>query len=286
MKNIMIIDDDPSIVKMLSMIIDNNNLGNVTMTLKSGEYAVDEILFAKPDIVLIDLLLPVLDGIKIISNSRAKNFKGKFIMISQVEDDLMISNAYREGTIFYISKPINANEVTSIIKEVSRVIDLENSVSIIQAALKTFDVTLPSLDVKEHSLDSKISFVFNELGISSESGSDDLRAVIAAIIKQRESTRDSSYQLQDIYMSISKDSNARTFEQRIRRIIIKTFMNLAELGYDDYYNPIFCEYASLLFDIKQVKMEIRRIDDPSKEKGKTNVKKFLEGIIAKISKWF
>lgn len=284
MKNIMIIDDDPSIVKMLSMIIETNNLGNIIMTLSSGEYAVDELLFAKPDIVLIDLLLPISDGIKIISKSRKKGFSGKFIMISQVEDDLMISNAYREGTLFYISKPINSNEVSSIIKEVSRVIDLENSVSIIQAALKTFDSVKPNYENNALSLDSKISSVFNDLGISSESGADDLRAVIKEIMKQREITRDSSYQLQDIYETTSKGSNTRTFEQRIRRIIIKTFMNIAELGHDDYYNPIFSEYASLLFDIKQVKMEIRRIDDSTKEKGKTNVKKFLEGIIAQVSK--
>jgi len=284
MKNIMIIDDDPSIVKMLSMIVETNSLGNVVMTLSSGEYAVDEILFAKPDIVLIDLLLPVSDGIKIISNAKANNFAGKFIMISQVEDDLMISNAYREGTLFYISKPINSNEVSSIIREVSRVIDLENSVSIIQAALKTFDVSSLTQNKPPVSLDSKISSIFSDIGISSEPGVDDLRIVIKEIIKQREITRDPSYHLQSIYETTTTGLNARTFEQRIRRIIIKAFMNIAELGHSDYYDPTFSEYASLLFDMKQVKIEIRRIDGNSKEKGKTNVKKFLEGIIAKLNK--
>lgn len=283
MKNIMIIDDDPSIVKMLSMITETNNLGNVIMTLSSGEHAVDEILFAKPDIVLIDLLLPVLDGIKIISNSKSKGFTGKFIMISQVEDDNMISNAYGEGTLFYISKPINSNEVSSIIREVSRVIDLENSVSMIQDALKTFGANSPLIQNSKVSLDSKINLVFNDLGISSESCADDLKLVIKEIIKQREIRRDSSYHLQSIYETISMNSNTRTFEQRIRRIIIKAFMNIAELGHSDYYDPTFSEYSTLLFDIKQIKIEIRRIDDDSKEKGKTNVKKFLEGIIAKVN---
>lgn len=284
MKNIMIIDDDPSIVKMLSMIIETNKLGNVIMTLSSGEHAVDEILFAKPDIVLIDLLLPVLDGIKIIANTKSKDFNGKFIMISQVEDSLMISNAYREGTFFYISKPINSNEVSSIIREVSRVIDLENSVSVIQAALKTFDINAPTSTKQKLSLDAKINSIFSEIGISSESGADDLRIVIKEIIHQREITKDSSYHLQSIYEIVTDNTNTRTFEQRIRRIIIKAFMNLAELGHSDYYDPTFSEYASLLFDMKQIKIEIRRIEGNSGEKGKTNVKKFLEGIITKVHK--
>lgn len=286
MKKIMIIDDDPSIVKMLSIIIEDNNLGKVVTTLYSGEYAVEEILFIQPDIVLIDLLLPISDGIKIIKESKNGDFNGKFIMISQVEDHQMISRAYSEGTLFYISKPINSNEVISIVREVSRVIDLEKSVAIIQGALRNFSTGDDNTN-KESSFgqyNKKIDNVFSDLGIGTESGVDDLRAVLHEIIKYRKLHNDNSYQLQDIYTQVSGEENNRTVEQRIRRVIIKAFSNIAELGYEDYYNPIFAEYSSLLFDIKQVRIEMRRINDKDKPKGKTNVKKFIEGIIAKINK--
>lgn len=282
MKTIMIIDDDPSIVKMLSMIVNENSLGKVSATLSSGEHAVDEILFYRPDIVLIDLLLPVKDGIKIIQTLKAKQFKGKFIMISQVEDAHMISNAYKEGTLFYISKPINANEVISIIREVSRVIDLEYSVAIIQGALMPLSKA-PSVDPKID-VHNRLNQVLVELGISSESGIEDLKAVLFDIMKQKNSNVEGSYQLQQSYENISNGQNARTVEQRIRRVINKAFVYLVEIGYDDPYHPVFQEYAGLLFDLKQIKMEIRRVDDEYRPKGKVNIKRFIEGVLAIMNK--
>lgn len=282
MKTIMIIDDDPSIVKMLSMIVDENSLGKVSATLSSGEHAVDEILFYRPDIVLIDLLLPVKDGIKIIQTLKAKQFKGKFIMISQVEDAHMISNAYKEGTLFYISKPINANEVISIIREVSRVIDLEYSVAIIQGALMPLSKT-PSIDPKID-VHNRLNQILVELGISSESGIEDLKAVLFDIMKQKNANVEGSYQLQQSYENISNGQNARTVEQRIRRVINKAFIYLVEIGYDDPYHPVFQEYAGLLFDLKQIKMEIRRVDDEYRPKGKVNIKRFIEGVLAIMNK--
>jgi len=281
-KTIMIIDDDPSIVKMLSMIVDDGKLGRVVATLKSGEYAVDEVLFYKPDIVLIDLLLPVMDGIKIMHALRQKGYQGKFIMISQVEDERMVSRAYEEGTLFYLSKPINSNEVKSIIREVARVIDLENSVAIIQGALRPLSGETKTVSrVDNNDLMNK---VFIELGISAESGIEDLRAVLFDVMKQKAYRTDGSYQLQESYSNISGDQNARTVEQRIRRVITKAFNYMAELGYDDPYHPLFQEYAGLLFDLKQIKQEIRRIDDSSKPKGKINIKRFIEGILAIMNK--
>ncbi|MBF4692662.1 DNA-binding domain-containing protein [Fusibacter ferrireducens] len=282
MKTIMIIDDDTTIIKMLSMIIESNQLGKVSATLESGEYAVDEVLFYKPDILLIDLLLPVKDGIKIIQDLKAKQYSGKFIMISQVEDEQMISKAYKEGTLFYISKPINANEVVSLIREVSRVIDLERSVAIIHGAL----MPLVKESTEERKIDvySRMDQILVELGISSESGAEDLKAVLMDIMKQKSLSPEGFYQLQQSYENIAKGQNARTVEQRIRRVINKAFMHIVEMGYDDLYHPIFQEYASLLFDLKQVRMEIRRIDDRDKPKGKVNIKRFIEGVLAVMNK--
>jgi two-component system response regulator YcbB len=41
------------------------------------------------------------------------------------------------------------------------------------------------------------------------------------------------------------------------------------------------EYSSVLFDFKQVKQEIRYIENPREERGKISIRKFVEGIISK-----
>ena len=100
-----VIDDDIAICKILEQTIKKNQLGRVLSILTTGKNAKDTILKINPDIVLIDLLLPEVDGIEIVKNIIWSGYKGKVIMISQVEEGEMISNAYKSGILFYINKP-------------------------------------------------------------------------------------------------------------------------------------------------------------------------------------
>lgn len=285
----LIIDDDINIRKMLSFIIRKNSLGKVVGELDSGVQGAQEILFYNPDIVLIDLLLPVKDGIEIINLAKEEGYKGKFIMISQVEDEDMISKAYESGVIFFIKKPINSVEVINVIKGVCRNIELEKSVSLIKNAVFNIDKvenSYPKLDI-----DEQITTIFSDIGIVGGIGSDTLRKVIHRVIKLKKESDSRKYQLQDIYEDIAReenetgnrDINKKSIEQRVRRTIQKSLQTIAELGYDDYYNSKFTEYSTLLFDFKQVKQEIRYASKASKERGKINIKKFIGGVITKMN---
>lgn len=289
-KKFLIVDDDINICKMLAYLIKKNNLGRVVEELHSGQYAVDEILLFNPDIVLIDLLLPYKDGIEIINLARGRGFKGKFIMISQVEDANMISKAYQSGIIFFINKPINNIEAFNVIKGVCKTIDLEQSVALIKNAV--LDIKVPSDVVTplEESLNSQITKIFKDLGITGETGSNELKKLLFKIIKIKQISPNQKYQLQRLYESIAEEASfnnnisisKRSIEKRIRRVIQKALRNLAAHGYDDYYSLKFTEYSSLLFNYKQVKQEIKYIDNPNLEHGKISIKKFLEGFIAKL----
>lgn len=288
MNTFMIIDDDISTVKMLSNFIKANNLGKVVGELYSGEYAIEEILFYDPDIVLIDYLLPHIDGAEIITAIRTAGYKGKFIMISQIEDEAMISKAYNMGVLFFISKPINSIELINVIKNVSHSIELERSLDMIKSAL--FNVPTPSTNLVQEN--NKIESILTDLGIITDSGAHDLINLIYKIQKYKVVNPNIPYRLSEFYEEIigentendyeSLDKNIRTLEQRIRRTIQKSLNNIAEIGINDFYNPIFVEYSTLLYDLKQVKQQMRYIENPSLEKGKINIKKFIEGCIVKL----
>lgn len=283
----MIIDDDISIVKMLELIIEKHQLGTVVGTLNSGEEAVEEVLFNRPDILLIDLLLPHSDGIQVIQKLTAKGYNGKSIMISQVKDEHMISLAYEKGSMFFVSKPIKAQEIISLLREVSRIIDLERSVSLIQSALMPFQSPVeeskphkePLLEVQKYLME-----FYQLIGIANESGIKDFDEMILSIVKQKIKNTLYDYQLQELYEKNSNGLPIRTVEQRVRRLILKAFQNLSEIGYDDFYHPLFQEYGPMLFDFKQLKLEMRRIDNPDLPKGKINVKKFFDGLVMQIEK--
>ncbi|RKD21550.1 two-component system, response regulator YcbB [Caminicella sporogenes DSM 14501] len=286
----LIIDDDINMRKMLEVLIRKNNLGKIVAQLDSGEYAVEEILFYNPDIVLIDLLLPIKDGIEIINMVRKEGYEGKFIMISQVEDEEMVSKAYESGIIFFITKPLNMIEAVNVIKGVCRNIELEKSFALIKNAV--FNVDSQSKDSKSSklSLDEQITAIFADIGIVGGTGGDALRKVIHKIINFKKHNSSSIYQLQEIYDEIAKEENQngykkvnrRAIEQRVRRTIQKSLQTIAEIGCDDYYNGKFTEYSTLLFDFSQVKQEMRFVDGDTNERGKINIKKFIEGIISKL----
>lgn len=286
--NFLIIDDDINIRKILKFIIKENNLGNVIGELESGENAVQKINALSPDIVLIDLLLPIEDGISIINNTKKSDFNGKFIMISQVEDKNLITKSYESGVVFFIGKPINNIEVISVINSVKQNIELEKSITIIKSTLLNNEGSKEEMQEKFHksqSLHAEISKFFLDLGINSELGSKELFSLIINIMNEKANSKSSSYKLQAMYQDIQKDLdsnlNIKSLEQRIRRIISKSLSNIAERALEDYYDPIFCEYSSL-FDFKQIRKEMLYIQGKSKDKGKVNIKKFAEGVIDKL----
>lgn len=290
-KTFLLIDDDVNIRKMLGFLIRKNNLGRIVAELDSGEYAAQEIAFYNPDIVLIDLLLPIKDGIEIIKSTKSRGYNGKFIMISQVEDNDMVSKAYESGILFFISKPINNIEAINVIKGVCRNIELEQSVALIKNAVLNIDEVKNKKKAKVLSIDQQLTDIFTDIGIIGGTGSNDLGKIIKKILAIKKVKPSSSYRLQQIYEEIAKEEslksgesiNKRTIEQRIRRTIQKALQNIAEIGHEDFYNTKFTEYSTILFDFKQVKQEMRYIDNHREERGKIYIKKFIEGIISKLN---
>jgi two-component system response regulator YcbB len=287
-KNFLIIDDDVNIRKMLGNLIKKNNLGKVICELGSGEHAAQEIIFYNPDIVLIDLLLPIVDGIEVIKVAKEQGYKGKFIMISQVEEESLVSKAYENGIVFFISKPINSIETINVIKGMCHNIELEDSLALIKNAI--LNLNNDKGITKELFPDEQIANIFADIGISGALGSNDLIKVINKIIDIKKKNPYATYRLQEIYDDIAQEeetdtnlnSNKKALEQRIRRTIQKALKTVAEIGCDDYSSSVFMEYSTLLFDFKQVRQEMRHINNALEEPGKINTKKFIESIITKL----
>ena len=276
----MIVDDDRVVRRILAGIIENNNLGEIIGEAADGEEAEKKISVLKPDIVLMDFLLPSKDGTEVIKSLKKRGLESNFIMISQVEDHAMISQAYRNGIDFFIHKPINAIETISVISKVGESIRLRTTLEKIRSTL----VDIVDLNPKtEKDPDcQKIDFFLADIGIIGEAGSDDLRI----IIKNYDNIRQNMNSLQDLYQFLreyyqksdeKKSSDNKAIEMRIRRAIDKALRNVAALGIEDYNNEQFLRFASTLFDFAEVKKEMDFIRGTSHMGGKINIRKFIEG---------
>lgn len=272
-----IVEDDPNIILILKQIISDCKLGTVIGEATDGKTALDEISRLDPDITLVDLFIPALDGLSLVQKISGST---SAIMISQVSAKDMVGKAYEAGVKFFIQKPINAVEVRSVITNVISNIEAERKLDQIKSMFSTGSNTIPVPDDNSGnaSFDSdkedQITSVLKALGIIGENGADNIIKSVSWLIDHPNTLNE---------MSLSKFFNQfsdhpRSFEQRIRRTAAVALNNIASMGLEDYSNPIFQEYAHVLYPFKEVRSEMDGIRKKSGEHGSVNIRKFLEGL--------
>lgn len=280
---------------MLKQIILEGDMGVVIGEADNGVNAIEPILSSDPDFVLIDLLMPSLDGIETMGQLRKQGFKGHFIMISQVENKEMVGEAYEKDVEFFVHKPINRIEVQSILRKTSERFLLKKSLLTIRKSILNFEE-----EAKEESrrtIKDVVSSILNDMGIVGEVGSDD----IVTIIDMLSSKEEKSMQippLKDIYeelaaqtkfSSVEINKESKAIEQRIRRTLSIAMNNLATLGVVDYTNPEFEYYAPRYFEFSEIRALMRTIQEDNElapKKMKINVKKFLQVLYVEANEKF
>ncbi|MDF2676564.1 MAG: CheY-like receiver [Bacillota bacterium] len=273
-----IIEDDIAIIKVLENIIEDNDLGSVCGYALNGNDCISEIMSCSPDIILIDLLMPGKDGIAVVKELKSSNCNSKFIMISQVSSKDMISKAYTTGIDFFISKPINIVEVTTIIKNVIEKINYKLTLDNIKNLFKNYDGSIKIVEDLYVEKIKKIQQILNKLGMSGEKGAKDIIDICNYLIYNKKSM--SHINIYELCNELS--SNSKNMEQRIRRAINKGLSNIAYLGVEDYMNEIYITYSNSLFNFEEVKVEMDNIRGKSSSNGKINIKKFIDGLMISI----
>ncbi|SDY34030.1 response regulator [Tindallia californiensis] len=283
-----IADDDLSIQRILESIIEKHHLGFVIGTATDGKSTVNEVISLQPDIVLVDLLMPHIDGIGVVSMLNESKCNSSFIMISQVDSSDMIATAYEKGIEFFISKPINVVEVVSVIKNIKEKQSLTKMLYSFESAVKMIRGNEPVLSKSEGQdyLKANIRKVLANLGISGEAGYQDLIEILALLMKNdpqhnhyhSPKMSEAYEQLKNHYLHSGSHINTGTIEQRIRRTIKSALNNLSHRGLEDYHDDLFIRYSSLLFEFSEVRREMDFLKGKKATGGKISVRKFVDGI--------
>lgn len=273
--NFYIVEDDLSVINNLEDIIESNNLGNVCGN--SGDKTPDptEIMALAPDVVLVDFLMPNIDGIQIVSALREQGSTAKCIMISQVSNKELIMKAYNAGVDFFISKPINVIEIKRVIENITRQIEMEHTLSNIRKMFQADSTVLQEKGDRDLPA-RKLQYILNQLGMSGEKGSKDIVRV-CEYLYEHEKTSMAEENIGKLCEMLS--DNPKSMEQRIRRAIAKGMSNLANLGIEDFMNDTFTRYSSTLFSFEGIKTEMDFIRGKRTTGGKINIKKFINGLL-------
>ena len=116
-KKILIVDDEPLIVKGLKFSLEQD--GYVTVAAYDGEDAISKFNSEKPDLILLDVMLPGIDGLEVCRNIREVS-DVPIIMITAKGEDMDKILGLEYGADDYISKPFNILEVKARIKTIFR----------------------------------------------------------------------------------------------------------------------------------------------------------------------
>lgn len=111
---VLIVDDDPAIVDILYGSLKGE--GYQVFSANSGEYAVDQVRREKPDVVLLDIKMPGMDGLEVLRCIREFNKESIVIIMTGYGVIESVIEAIKEGAYDYLSKPFDLRELRSLIK--------------------------------------------------------------------------------------------------------------------------------------------------------------------------
>jgi DNA-binding response OmpR family regulator len=116
-KKILIVDDEPNIVVPLEFLMTQNNYD--VQTADTGEKALDLISTWKPDLILLDIMLPGMDGYEVCQKIRQeKEFSNtRIIFLSAMARSIDIAKGMGLSADDYITKPFANDYVVGKIKD-------------------------------------------------------------------------------------------------------------------------------------------------------------------------
>lgn len=121
MIKILIVDDEPLVrMGMRSIIAWEEHGYTIVGEAGNGVQGLEKIWECEPDIVLIDIMMPQMDGLTVIKEAKKRGFLGKFIILSCVSEIEYLQKAIRVGVSSYVLKSsVNPQEILETVEEVS-----------------------------------------------------------------------------------------------------------------------------------------------------------------------
>ena len=116
-KNILICDDAAFMRMMIKDILTKNGY-NVVGEAENGAKGVERYNELKPDLVLMDITMPEMDGIAALKAIKSLDPKAKVIMCSAMGQQAMVIESIQSGARDFIVKPFQADRVIEAVKKV------------------------------------------------------------------------------------------------------------------------------------------------------------------------
>lgn len=136
---ILIADDEVKIIQLIQELGHWEALGiDIVAVCNDGEEAYQRILELKPDIVLTDIKMPVIDGIEMIKRTKEAGIHTHFIVISGFRHFEYARSAISLGVVDYLLKPLDEEQLNKTLSKTCQLIDARNRETDTQIRLEKY----------------------------------------------------------------------------------------------------------------------------------------------------
>lgn len=124
--SVILVDDEREIIEGIIQKVDFESLGFIVVgATENGEEAFQLALKLKPDIIMSDIIMPFMDGLTLGEKLKEELPNTKMILFSGHDDLEFAHRAIKMNVVEYVLKPVNAQEIATILTNVKRQLDHE-----------------------------------------------------------------------------------------------------------------------------------------------------------------
>lgn len=116
-KKVLVIDDSPFVFKAVSKALEGTDWEVVGNAL-NGQLGLDKYVELRPDVVTLDVTMPVMDGLETAKNLVAINPNVKIVMLSAMGDETLLSEAGKYGVKHFLTKPFRPESLQEKLAEI------------------------------------------------------------------------------------------------------------------------------------------------------------------------
>lgn len=123
-KRILVVDDEETIVRLVSYNLEKE--GFCVFTADDGLAALEQVKRNSPDLLILDIMLPSIDGLEVCRRLRQENIRVPIIMLTARDTEIDKVLGLELGADDYVTKPFSPRELVARVKAILRRSDQEN----------------------------------------------------------------------------------------------------------------------------------------------------------------
>jgi DNA-binding response OmpR family regulator len=114
---ILLVDDEPDILMMLQMAFEDE--GHEVVTAANGQLGLEQLAAGAVDVVVLDMMMPIVDGWGVLEAKRASGDATPVIVVSARSEPAVCRRALELGAVEYVLKPFDLDRLLALAAEVA-----------------------------------------------------------------------------------------------------------------------------------------------------------------------